>query len=95
MKTFLLVFDDGSDPEINLSDFVELLDDGAQMYALDGHVCFIQTSLDASELSARFMNIAGSNLFFVTEVSASDYAGRMVGPFWDFFKSKDAIASAA
>ena len=42
MKKYLLVFDDGSNPEIDLSGFVETLDSGAEMYTLDGHVCFLR-----------------------------------------------------
>ena len=34
MKTFLLVFDDGSNPEIDLRSYVDSLDSGAEMYAL-------------------------------------------------------------
>ena len=30
MKTYLLVFDDGSDPEIDLRSFVDTLDNGAK-----------------------------------------------------------------
>jgi hypothetical protein len=42
MKRHLLVFDDGSDPGINLRKFVDSLDGDAEMYVLDGHVCFLK-----------------------------------------------------
>jgi hypothetical protein len=32
-------------------------------------------------------------LFFVTDLTTSDYQGRMLGVFWDFMK-KDALQSA-
>jgi hypothetical protein len=94
MKTHLLVFDDGSDPEIDLRSFVETLDSGAEMYTLDGHVCFLKSSLSVVELSDRFLKFAGSSLFFITEVSSSDYAGRMIGIFWDFIKQEKRLAAA-
>jgi hypothetical protein len=86
MKTHLLVFDDGSHPEIDLQGFVDTLDSGAEMYTLDGHVCFLKSSLSASELSDRFLKFAGSSLFFIADVSSTEYAGRMLGVFWDFLK---------
>jgi len=94
MKKYLLVFDDGSDPEINLSGFVESLDDGAEMYTLDGHVCFLKSDLSVSELSKRFLKFAGSSLYFITDVTASDYEGRMVGRFWDFLKQRSLETAA-
>ena len=96
MKTHLLAFDDGSHPEIDLRSFVEMLDNGAEMYALDGHVCFLKSNLPVSELSGRFLKFAGSSLFFITELSSSDYAGRMTGMFWDFIsKEKEKNLSPA
>jgi hypothetical protein len=98
MKLLLLVFDDGSNPDINLQGFVETLDSGAEMYTLDGHVCFLKSELSASEISTRFLQFAGSSLFFVTELNASDYAGRMLGAFWEFIKEPEkepALESAA
>jgi hypothetical protein len=86
MKRYLLVFDDGSNPEIDLSGFIETLDGGAEMYTLDGHVCFLKSTLSVSDLSKRFMTFAGSSLFFIADVTSSDYEGRMVGRFWDFLK---------
>jgi len=86
MKRYLLVFDDGSNPEIDLSSFVETLDSGAEMYALDGHVCFLRSNLSVSDLSNRFLKFAGSSLFFIADVTSSDYEGRMLGRFWDFLK---------
>jgi hypothetical protein len=94
MKTYLLVFDDGSNPEIDLHGFVEILDNGAEMYTLDGHVCFLKSNLSVSELSSKFLKFAGSSLFFVTDVTRSDYQGRMLGAFWEFLKSH-ALESAA
>ncbi|MGA3308146.1 MAG: hypothetical protein ABSD08_05975 [Xanthobacteraceae bacterium] len=98
MKLHLLVFDDGSNPEIDLQGFVETLDRGAEMYTLDGHVCFLKSKLSVSELSNKFLQFAGSSLFFVTELNSSDYAGRMLGAFWEFLKEPakaPALESAA
>ena len=94
MKRHLLVFDDGSDPEIDLRGFVDSLDAGAQMYTLDGHVCFLKSGLAASELSDRFLKFAGSSLFFVADVTSSDFSGRMLGVFWIFMK-RPALQTAA
>jgi hypothetical protein len=94
MKRHLLVFDDGNGSEIDLQSFVDSLDAGAQMYALDGHVCFLKSRLSASEVSERFVQFAGSRLFFVADVSSSDCSGRMLGRFWDFIK-RPALQSAA
>ena len=95
MKTHLLVFDDGGRPEIDLRSFVDTLDTGAEMYTLDGHVCFLKSNLPVSELSDRFLKFAGSSLFFITEVSSSEFAGRMTGMFWDFIKEKEKSLSPA
>ena len=98
MKLHLLVFDDGSNPAVDLQGFVESLDRGAEMYTLDDHVCFLKTSLSVSEISNKFLQFAGSNLFFVTELNTSDYAGRMLGAFWEFLKEpakEPALESAA
>lgn len=86
MNRHLLVFDDGSGNEFDLRDFVESLDSEAQMYTLDGHVCFLKTALSASEVSDRFLQFSGSRLFFVSDITSSDCAGRMLGVFWDFIK---------
>ncbi len=94
MKRYLLVFDDGSNPEIDLPSFVETLDSGAEMYTLDGHVCFLKSNLSVSELSSKFLRFAGSSLFFIADVTSSDYEGRMLGRFWDFLK-QPAFESAA
>jgi hypothetical protein len=94
MKTYLLVFDDGSNADIDLGTFVESLDSGAEMYALDGHVCFIKSNLSVDQLSDKFLRFAGSSLYFVTEVNSTDYAGRMLGLFWEFIK-EPALESAA
>jgi len=98
MKLHLLVFDDGSNPDIDLQGFIETLDSGAEMYTLDGHVCFLKSRLAVSEVSDKFMRFAGSSLFFITELNPSDYAGRMLGAFWEFIKKPDkepALESAA
>jgi hypothetical protein len=94
MKTHLLVFDDGSQPEIDLRGFVETLDSGAEMYTLDGHVCFLKSNLSVTELSDKFLEFAGSSLFLVTEVSSSEYAGRMTGMFWNFIKQEKRLTAA-
>jgi hypothetical protein len=94
MKKYLLVFDDGSNPEIDLSGFVETLDSGAEMYTLDGHVCFLKSTLSVSDLSRKFLTFAGSSLFFIVDVTSSDYEGRMLGRFWDFLK-QPSLESAA
>ena len=86
MKLHLLVFDDGSSPEIDLQGFIDTLDEAAEMHTLDGHVCFIRSTLSVSELSQRFRTLAGSSLFFVTELNAAHHAGRMPEPFWKFVK---------
>ncbi len=94
MKRHLLVFDDGSGSELDLRKFVDSLDAGAEMYTLDGHVCFLKSRLSASEISDRFLKFAGSRLFFVADVTSSDSAGLMLGIFWDFIK-RPALESAA
>lgn len=94
MKRHLLVFDEGSGRELDLRDFVDSLDAGAEMYTLDDHVCFLKSRLSATEISDHFLNFAGSRLFFVADVSSSDSAGRMLGVFWDFIK-RPALKSAA
>lgn len=86
MKKYLLVYDDGSNPEIDLAGFVETLDTGAEMYTLDGHVCFLKSTLSVSDLSKKFRRFAGSSLFFIADLTSSDYEGRMLGRFWDFLK---------
>jgi hypothetical protein len=94
MKKYLLVYDDGSNPEIDLSGFVESLDSDAEMYTLDGHVCFLKSTLSVSDLSKRFLRFAGSSLFFIADLTSSDYEGRMLGRFWDFLK-QPSLESAA
>jgi hypothetical protein len=94
MRAYLLVFDDGSNPEIDLQSFVEKLDNGAEMYTLDGHVCFLKSNLSVSELSSNFLKFAGSSLFFIVDVTSSDYEGRMLGVFWKFLK-EPVLESAA
>ena len=94
MKNFLLVFDDGSGSDIDLKKYVESLDVGAEIYTLDVHVCFVKSDLSASELSSRLLKFAGSSLFFIADISNSEYEGRMLGVFWDFLKSRT-LASAA
>jgi hypothetical protein len=86
MKAYLLVFDDGSGPDIDLRGFVDSLDSGAQILTLDGHVCFVKSGLSTSQLSDRFLKFAGSSLYFITDLSSADYVGRMQGLFWDFLK---------
>ena len=86
MRRHLLVFDEGNGDEIDLEAFVDSLDSGAKMFALDGHVCFLESALSVSEVSNRFLKFAGSRLFFVTDISHADYSGRMPGYFWDDLK---------
>jgi len=93
-ETFLLVFDDGSNSEIDLRSYVDSLDSGAEMYTLDGHVCFLKSNLSVSDLSGRLLKFSGSSLFFIVDVSSSEYEGRMLGVFWDFLKPR-AFESAA
>ena len=94
MKRHLLVFDDGNGDELDLQSFVNSLDAGARMYAMDGHVCFLKTTLTASEVTDQFLKFAGSRLFFVADVTSSDCSGRMLGAFFDFMKAP-ALKSAA
>ncbi len=95
MRRHLLVFDDGSGSELDLQDFVESLDAGAQMYTLDGHACFLTSALSASEISDQFLRFAGSRLFFVTDVTSSHCRREeWLAPFWDFMKSP-ALQNAA
>lgn len=94
MNTHVLVFDDGSNPEVDLRGFVDTLDNGAEMYTLDGHVCFLKSGLSVSELSRRFLKFAGSSLFFIADVTSCDYEGRMLGAFWDFMKKRTLEAAA-
>jgi hypothetical protein len=93
MKIHLLVFDDGSNPDVDLRGFVDTLDSGAEMYTLDGHVCFLRSNLSVSELNDRFLRFAGSSLFLITELG-SNYAGRMLGVFWDFIKQEKSLTAA-
>jgi hypothetical protein len=93
MKRLLLVFDDGTSDELNLQSFVDSLDSDAQMYAMDGHVCFLKTTLSASEISDKFLKFAGSRLFFVSDITTSDFSGRMLGVFFDFMKGSALTAA--
>jgi hypothetical protein len=93
MKRHLLVFDDGSGSDLDLQAFVDALDEGARMYTMDGHVCFLTSDLSSKEISRHFLNVAGSRLFFVGDVSSSDCAGRMLGGFWEFMKRPLAAAA--
>ncbi len=94
MKRHLLMFDDGNGDELDLQSFVDSLDAGARMYAMDGHVCFLKTALSASEVTYRFLKFAGSRLFFVANVTSSPCSGRMLGAFFDFMKSPTLPAAA-
>ena len=88
MKTFLLVFDDGSNPEIDLRSYVDTLDTGAEMFTLDGHVCFLKSNLSVADLSDRLLKFSGSSLFLIVDVTSAEYEGRMLGAFWDFLKPR-------
>lgn len=94
MKNFLLVFEDESGPGIDLKKYVDTLDSGAKMYTRNGRVCFLKSELSASELSSKLQKLTGSSLFFIVDISKSEYEGRMFGVFWDFLKSS-ALQSAA
>jgi hypothetical protein len=94
VKRHLLVFDDGNGAELDLQDFVDSLDAGAQIYTLDDHVCFLRSGLSTTAISDRFLAFAGSRQFFIADVSSSDCTGRMVGSFWDFMK-RSALPTAA
>ncbi|MBV1703864.1 MAG: hypothetical protein KGQ28_03555 [Hyphomicrobiales bacterium] len=94
MKTFMLAFDDGNGDELDLGRFVEALDAGAQIWTLDGHVCFVRSGLRVDEITDRFLGMAGSRLFVIADVSASAYSGRMVGEFWEFFKGRKVLSAA-
>jgi hypothetical protein len=94
MRRHLLVFEDGTASELGLKAFVDSLDTGAQMYTFDGCACFLKSTLTAQEVSSRFLKFAGSSLFFIADISASDCSGRMFGIFWEFMK-KPALPSAA
>jgi hypothetical protein len=93
MKRLLLVFDDGAGDELNLQSFVDSLDSDAQMYAMDGHVCFLKTTLSASEISDKFLKFAGSRLFFVSDITTADFSGRMLGVFFEFMKGSALTAA--
>ncbi|MDB5625084.1 MAG: uncharacterized protein JWR73_886 [Tardiphaga sp.] len=94
MKTHLLVYDDGSNSDIDPRGYVETLDSGAEMFALDGHACFLKSNLSVAELSARWVKFAGSSLFFISDVTSAEYEGRMPAVFWDFFKSRSFDSAA-
>ena len=94
MKRHLLVLEDGAASQRDLKAFVDSLDDGAQMYTVDGRVGFLKSALTAQEISDRFLKFAGSSLFFIADISSSDCSGRMYGIFWDFMK-QPALPKAA
>ena len=90
MKRHLIVFEEEGSRErsltADLKAFVESLDDGAQMYTFDGRVAVLKSGLSAREVSNRLLKFAGSDLFFVADISSSDCSGRMFGVFWDFLR---------
>ena len=94
MRRHLLVFDDGAGDEVDLRAFVDSLDKGAKMVTLDGHVCFLKSAFSAQDISDRFQKYAGSRLFFVTDMTDSDCAGRMPGFFWDDLKRSEFSTAA-
>ena len=93
-ESLSVVFDDGGGVKVHCQAFLNRLDDGARMYAFDDRTRFLKSALDAATLADRFMQVAGSHLFYLTEVGEGDYKGRMVGPFWDFLEGEP-MASAA
>ena len=78
----------------DLHSFVDSLDTGAELYTLDGRVCFIKTALSTSEITDRFLEFAGSRLFFVADITSSHRSGRILGAFFDFMKGEAAPAAA-
>jgi hypothetical protein len=94
MNKYLIVFDDGSGDEIDLKAFVDSLDENAKMLALDGHVCFLQSKLTVDRVSGAFVKFAGSRLYYISDISKSDYSGRMPGVFWEEFMEKKVRAAA-
>jgi len=94
MRTNLLVYDDGSGGDLDLKGFVDSLDEGAEMLTLDGHVCFIRSGINVAELSDKFEAFAGSRLFFIVDITNSDYSGRMLGVFWKEFMRPKTKAAA-
>ncbi len=88
MKRHLLVFDDGNGAEVDLQAFVQALDEGAELYELDGHVGFLKSRLGASELSERFLKYAGSSVYFIADISSAACSGRLPGSLWDFIKQR-------
>ena len=95
MKSYLLVFDDGNDDEFKVSAFVESLDEGAACYTLDGHVCFFRSGLPIETIEESLLKLAGSRLFFVTEVGDVNYGGRMLPEHWEFIRPANRLSSAA
>jgi hypothetical protein len=65
-----------------------------QMYTLDDHVCFLKTALSASNITDQFLKFAGSRLFFMADLTASNCSGGMLGAFLDFMKMS-ALPTAA
>ena len=94
MRRHLLVYDDGNGSELDLRSFVDTLDEGAEIYTLDDHVCFVKSALAAAEISDRFLNFSGSRLFVVADITETNVAGRMLGSFWEYFKDR-AMKNAA
>ncbi len=94
MNNYLLVFDDGNGDEIDLKAFVDSLDEGAKMLAFDRHACFLQSGLSVSQTNERFAKFAGSRLYFISDITSSDFSGRMPGTFWEEFMPTKAKAAA-
>jgi len=94
VRRHLLVFDDGNGDELALQNFVETLDEGAEIYTLDDHVCFVKSALSAFEISDRFVGFAGSRLFYIGDLTGSPGAGRMPGSFWDYLKNSSLKTAA-
>jgi len=94
MNSHLLVFDDGDGDDVDLKGFVDSLDEGAKMLALNEHVCFLQSDLPVDEISKSFATFAGERLYFISDVTRSDYSGRMPEAFWHGFMPQTAKAAA-
>jgi hypothetical protein len=94
VKTYLLVFEGVSGDDLDLKSFVDALDEGAEMMTLDAHVCFLRSGKSLESLTSIFTRFAGDRLFFITDITHSEYSGRMFGVFWqDFIPSRSKTAA--
>jgi hypothetical protein len=98
VRRHLIVFEEEGQRErplkADLKAFVASLDNQARMYAFGDRVGVLWTELSAQQVTERLLQFAGSDLFFVTDITSSDCSGRMFGAFWDFVK-KPLLPTAA